>query len=85
MDIANIYYIETQGHNLIYHTSSGNYESSGTMKEEEDKLAADKFFRGNKGYLINLAHVDSIQDGCAVVKGEQLLLSRSRKKISWKR
>ena len=53
INIANIYYIESQGHN---------------------------FCRGNKGYLINLQHVDGIQDGCAVVKGEPLLLSRSRKK-----
>ena len=32
-------------------------------------------------HLLQLsAHVDGIQDGCAVVKGEPLLLSRSRKK-----
>lgn len=84
LDIANIYYIESLGHTLILHTSSGNYETNGTMKEVEDKLTQETFFRGNRGYLLNLAHVDSVQDGCAVVKGEQLLLSRSRKKISWK-
>ena len=38
------------------------------------------FCRGNKGYLINLAHVDGITDGCAMVKGERLVLSRARKK-----
>ena len=38
------------------------------------------FCRGNKGYLINLQHVDRIQDSCAVVKGEELVLSRARKK-----
>lgn len=80
LDVANIYYIESQGHNLIFHTASGEYESSGTMKDVEDKLAAMNFFRGNKGYLINLAHVDGVQEGCAVVKGESLVLSRSRKK-----
>ena len=45
----------------------------------EEKLGKYSFFRGNKGYLINLAHVDGIQDGCAVVRGEKLGLSRSRK------
>lgn len=80
IDIANIYYIESQGHNLIFHTASGDYESVGTMKEVEDKLESMNFFRGNKGYLINLAHVEGVQDGCAVVKDEQLLLSRARKK-----
>ena len=64
INIANIYYIESQGHTLILHTI----------------LQDLNFCRGNKGYLINLQHVDGIQDGCAVVKGEPLLLSRSRKK-----
>ncbi len=80
LDVANIFYIESQGHNLIFHTASGQYESVGTMKDIEEKLTDMNFFRGNKGYFINLAHVEGIQDGCAVVKGEQLLLSRARKK-----
>ena len=80
INIANIYYIESQGHNLVLHTILGDYESAGTMKEGEEKLQDLNFCRGNKGYLINLQHVDGIQDGCAVVKGEPLLLSRSRKK-----
>ena len=46
----------------------------------EKELKPLNFFRGNKGYLINLAHVDGIKDGCAVVRGEQILLSRARKK-----
>lgn len=80
IDAADIYYIESQGHNLIVHTASGNYESVGTMKTLEDKLQDLNFFRGNKGYLINLAHVEGILDGCAMVKGEALPLSRARKK-----
>lgn len=80
LDVANIMYIESQGHTLIFHTAGANYETSGTMKDMEKELSNYDFFRGNKGYLINLAHVDSIKDGCAVVRGEQLLLSRARKK-----
>lgn len=80
LDVANIAYIESQGHTLIFHTLAGNYETSGTMKELEADLAKLNFYRGNKGYLINLAHVEGIKDGCAVVRGEQLLLSRARKK-----
>ena len=38
------------------------------MKEMEEKLAEMNFCRGNKGYLINLQHVERIQDGCALVK-----------------
>jgi DNA-binding LytR/AlgR family response regulator len=81
LDAANIYYIESQGHNLIFYTTTGDYEAVGTMREAEEKLTDLNFFRGNKGYLINLSHVDGIQEGCALVKGNQLLLSRARKKI----
>ena len=80
LDVANITYIESQGHTLIFHTVNGIYETSGTMKELEKELSELNFYRGNKGYLINLAHVESVKDGCAVVRGEQLLLSRARKK-----
>jgi DNA-binding LytR/AlgR family response regulator len=80
LDAADIYYVESQGHNLIFHTASGNYESAGTMKEVEEQFLELNFYRGNKGYLINLAQVDSVLEGCAMVKGEALMLSRSRKK-----
>ena len=51
------------------------------MKEAEENLEVYHFCRGNKGYLINLAHVDGMQDGCAIVRGEKLLLSRARKSV----
>ena len=38
INIANIYYIESQGHTLILHTILGDYETTGTMKEMEEKL-----------------------------------------------
>ena len=80
LDVSNITYIESQGHTLIFHTVGAEYETSGTMKNFEKELVDLNFYRGNKGYLINLAHVDSIKDGCAIVRGQALLLSRSRKK-----
>lgn len=77
--VSDIYYVESMGHTLIYHTASGNYEAHGAMKEAEDRFGGMNFFRGNKGYLINLAHVDGVQEGCAIVNGEKLLISRPRK------
>lgn len=78
LDVADIYYIESQGHNLIYHTRSGEHIASGTMQAAEQQFENYGFSRGNKGYLINLAHVDGVQDKCALVKGESLQLSRPR-------
>lgn len=79
IDVADIYYVESQNHTLIYHTVGKDIESPGAMKNAEDMLSEFDFYRGNKGYLINLAYVDSVQDGCAVVRGEKLLLSRPRR------
>ncbi|MGN0505058.1 MAG: LytR/AlgR family response regulator transcription factor [Lachnospiraceae bacterium] len=80
LDVANIYYIESQGHTLNFHTAAGVYEASGTMRELEETLEPLNFYRGNKGYLINLAHVEGVKDGVASVKGERLMLSRARKR-----
>ena len=33
----------------------------------------------NQGDLVNLEHVDGVRDGCALVHGEQLIISRTRK------
>ena len=76
--MSDIYYIESEGHNLVYHTREGKFLSGGTMKNAETTLAEFHFSRGNKGYLINLEHVEGVKDKCAIVKGEHLLLSRPR-------
>ena len=79
LDIDKIYYVESQGHNLIFHTASGDHTTSGTMKDVEEKLEQLHFCRCNKGYLVNLEHVDGVRDGCALVNGTELLISRGRK------
>lgn len=79
IDVADIAYVESQNHSLIYHLIGKNIETTGTIKDAESMLAEFDFCRGNKGYLINLAYVDSVQDSFAVVRGEKLLLSRPRR------
>lgn len=80
LDANDIYYVESRGHNMIYHTASGEYESTSTMKETEESLNGMHFFRASKWYLINLAHVDGFQDGYAKIFGKQLSVSRVKKK-----
>lgn len=78
LEVSDIYYVESQAHNLIYHTKEGVFVSGGTMKQAEEALQNMHFSRSNKGYLINLEHVEGVRDKCAVVKGEKLLISRPR-------
>lgn len=78
VELSDIYYIESDGHNLIYHTIKGDYTGAGTMKQAEENFTGMNFSRANKGYLINLEKVEGIRDKCAIVAGKHLLISRNR-------
>lgn len=80
LDIASVYYVESQGHTLIYRTKNKTYTSRGVMKELEEALLPYGFFRSNKGYLVNMKYVDGIQEGCCVIEEEKLPISRAKKK-----
>ena len=77
--VDDIFYAESEGHNLVYHTGQGEYRIRRKMSEAENELVPHGFFRSNKGYLVNLKHVDGVQDGCCLIAGQKLLISRSRK------
>ena len=81
IDTSDIYYVESFGHNLIFHTKQQDFISGVTMKAAEELLANMNFSRGNKCYLINLEHVEGIQENCAVINGEHLILSRNKKSV----
>lgn len=81
LKVSDIYYVESQGHNLVYYANNEEYVSTGTMKEVETVLEPLHFCRANKGVLINLEHVEGIREGCAIVEGISIPLSRSRKNV----
>ena len=78
--VDEICYIESRGHDLVYHTANGSHTVKGTISDAEQQLAPRHFFRCNKGYLISLRHVEGVRNGCALVHGTALLISRPRKK-----
>lgn len=79
LDAGGIYYVERLGRQLMFHTRDGIIASSATLQQMEEALAGKGFARCNQGYLVNLAHVSGVQDGCAVVQGDKLLISRGRR------
>ncbi len=81
LEISSIYYIERQGNYLTVHTRDGIYTVLTTIQQMENTLQDKGFLRCNRGYLVNLAYVTGLQDGCAVVHGEKLLISRGRKAV----
>lgn len=77
---SDIYYIESEGHNLHYVTRKGNFRCRAKIQSAEDSLGQYGFFRSNKSYLVNMQYVEGVGDGCCLVNGDRLLISRSRKK-----
>ena len=79
LDIDNIFYIESEGHNLNFYTSGGQFTIRAKLSDFEHQLSPYNFFRSNKGYLVNLKYVDGVENGACLIAGKQLLISRARK------
>lgn len=80
LNSPSIYYIEAQGHDLIFHTDKGTYTCRKTLGELEEQLKGMPFVKCNRCYLVNLKHVQSISDSDVIVDGARLRISRNRKK-----
>lgn len=80
LDQSRITYVETVGRDLVYHTVDGRITARGTMRDAEEALDGKMFFRCNKGYLVNLEQVDGMRGDNAVIGGEEVQISRARKK-----
>lgn len=74
-----IYYIESNGHQLNFHTIDGQFATRAKMQDYDDDLSQHGFFRSNKGYLVNLKYVDGVEEGCCVIQGDRLPISRAKK------
>ena len=73
-------YVEVQGHWLVFHTENGNVTAYGSLNKIEPKLVPAKFVRCNSCYLVNPAFVQSISYDIAVVGGDSLKISYSKRK-----
>lgn len=77
---SQIKYIEISGHRMVYHTTDGTIKAYGNLKEVESVLSGKMFVRCNSCYLVNLNYVYAIRGYTVVVDGDELQISRPRKK-----
>ncbi|XME01370.1 LytR/AlgR family response regulator transcription factor [Lachnospiraceae bacterium C1.1] len=75
-----IYYLESFGHRIVYKTKDGEFDSRGTMKDLEEALEPCGFYRSAKSYLVNMKYVDGVKKGCCIINGEELQVSRQKRK-----
>ena len=68
-------------HELIYHLGKNEtVVSRGQIKEIEKQLIPAGFFKCNRCYLINLKHITAFKDSFVTIDGDELQISRSRKR-----
>lgn len=78
--ISGIYYIEVQRHRIIYHTEEGEVEGWGSLESIMKSLPAGNFSRCHISFLVNLHHVQMVQDDDVIVAKTRLHISRRAKK-----
>lgn len=80
IDISQIYYIEAVNHAITVHYAKGTVNLRDSLKNMESELEGCDFYRCNNCYLINLAYVEYVEGSIVSVHGEELIISRPRKK-----
>ena len=77
--ISQILYVEVNSHQILYHMENDVIEDWGTLVKIEKQLKPYHFSRCNSCYLVNLAHVDHMDQEYVYVGNDRLLLSRGKK------
>ena len=82
VNILNIMNIEALQHDLNYHMDRDGvtYTVRGIIKDLEANLKDYYFFRCHKGYLVNLAYVESVGEATVQIGEEQIPVAKLRKK-----
>jgi DNA-binding LytR/AlgR family response regulator len=80
INIADIIWIESQGHRLTFNTKEKSYETTTySMKELAAQLKEYGFSRCNNGILVNLRFATGMAGGQVIVDGNELPVSRGRR------
>ncbi len=77
---SEIKYVEVLDHQLIYHTTSGDYQSYGTLSSVGEQLKDKGFSFCKSCYLVNLRFVKRVEKYTVLVEDIELQISRPKKK-----
>lgn len=81
LNVSQIYYLESQKHNVVIHSEKGDFVTVGPLKKIEPTLHPKGFSKCHNAYLVNLKHVLSIvKNNIILPDNTELPISRNRKK-----
>ena len=79
--LSDLYYIESNGHQLTYHTREGELTArGGPIKQLAEEMEKYGFARCGVSYLVNLSHCKQIVGNDLVVGPDTLHITRGKKK-----
>ncbi len=80
--VSHLQYVEVYSHQFHYHTMEGTIvlTMTRTLTDLEEELRPHGFVRCHKGFLINLRYVEAVRGASVLVAGEELPVSRNRRK-----
>lgn len=78
--LNDIYYIETDGRKSLIHTRKGDILCSYSISTLSNMLKDKDFYRCHNSYLVNIEHIDSIDNRVVYVNGVEILISRNKMK-----
>ena len=74
-----IYYLEKDNKNIIYHTKKGDFSERKSMKDVEDYFSQYGFIRIHSTYMVNFTHIDRVETEFVYLKNEALPIARARR------
>lgn len=82
--LSKIKYIESQGHDIIFHMTYGEILGRDSLTSLEKRLPKDEFVRCNNCFLVNLAMIHGLDKNECLLADERLQISRPKKKHFYK-
>lgn len=79
LSVSEIYYVESNLHNLIYHTKQGEITKRGKLDDAEKGLKEFGFSRCANSFLVNMECVENIKGKTAIVAGTSIPITRGKR------
>ncbi len=77
LPIDEIYYIESDGNYLLFHTHNKVYKNRTTIKQIIEQLPADTFIQTHRAYVVNRHKVEKSGNKGIIVKSTEIPISRN--------
>ena len=76
---SDVLYVEAKGDFALFKTANEGLIVSSTMKRLANRLNPEIFFQAHRSYIINLNHIEDIEDNSVVINGKVIPVSKNQK------